>query len=780
MSASSVTKLKFRIVSCTSEDPDFQVTELLKHGPQTKGWQSSRFCDYPQEIILQLSSPARIKQLQLLSHQSKVSSKVEIYTYFPEIPGVVATLDNMRFKRLGYLSLDTNEQSNYQARELKSVYIDVATLYLKLVLNKCHANKFNLFNQVGIIAVNALGEEMVEPVRPLARNAMPESMENEMEFDSATLDKLKALGAAKQRAIDNEDYDEAKRLKDSIERLKNVGYQLLQLEERKRAAIVSEDFDTAKIIKLEIDRLRNSALPPIGGPSQANYYAPVQASSHRPFSGNMQPLGTGSRPTSRPQPQQPLVRDDSFTRAPKGFEDVAFDEQVIPTMVGGKSSQPNEGLPQDDRNMPEPLNAQNAKFADALIGVLGEDICRRIFSKTWQFREDGLQQIETELQSGAASELFGGRDNSEVFAAVLGAIRHTLSDPVAQVSMRAMNLKRELLGSYDPGRTHVNGEAKEYLYFITSTLLEKAGDNNLRVRENAEQGFLMLARSEVVGPGPATQQILKPNKDTKAASQRHLVGRLSILTKLVEDYRIDNSTIPYQPVLDYALTGFKNSSQDIRTAAYSLLLTIYACVGSRILSSLADLRPAQLEMLQTGFAEVDGGKVPIGPARDPPPIREVKETREPRVRSRQETQPPKTEVEGLRPDPSKAPQCPFCGRTDSAFTNEDNLDIHWWKDCPMLVSCPLCSQAVDIITLNPHLLKECEMHDEMRECPRCREAIHIDEFEIHVEEQACLPGKPVSRANRCPLCHDDVGSGVEGWKGHILEEGCPNNDRSNL
>ena len=36
-------------------------------------------------------------------------------------------LQDQKFKKLGYLSLDNNEKSNYQARELKTVYIDVKT-----------------------------------------------------------------------------------------------------------------------------------------------------------------------------------------------------------------------------------------------------------------------------------------------------------------------------------------------------------------------------------------------------------------------------------------------------------------------------------------------------------------------------------------------------------------------------------------------------------------------------------------------------------------------------
>lgn len=67
-------------------------------------------------------------------------------------------LNEIRFNRLGFLSLETNERSGFQARELKSVYVDAYALLLKVVLHKCHVNKFNLHNQVGLIAVNCMGE----------------------------------------------------------------------------------------------------------------------------------------------------------------------------------------------------------------------------------------------------------------------------------------------------------------------------------------------------------------------------------------------------------------------------------------------------------------------------------------------------------------------------------------------------------------------------------------------------------------------------------------------
>ena len=54
----------------------------------------------------------------------------------------------------------------------------------------------------------------------------------------------------------NEDFDEAKRLKETIERLKTVSGNISQLEERKRLAIQNEDYDSAKMIKIEIEKLK--------------------------------------------------------------------------------------------------------------------------------------------------------------------------------------------------------------------------------------------------------------------------------------------------------------------------------------------------------------------------------------------------------------------------------------------------------------------------------------------------------------------------------------------
>ena len=287
-------------------------------------------------------------------------------------------------------------------------------------------------------------------------------------------------------------------------------------------------------------------------------------------------------------------------------------------------------------------------------------------------------------------------------------------------------------------------------------LLDKVGDSNSRVKDNAEATYMAIARHELMGIGPAVQLILRPMKE-KATSTKHLMGRLNLLNSIVKGFKVDSNNVPFAPVLEYALVGFKHSSGDVRNAAYYLIISIYSQVGQKIHQYLQDLRPAQIELLEKGFADVDGGTYSE-------PVRQTS----------QMGKRPKD-----APTPTDVPICKFCGKKDTLFANEDNLDIHYWKDCPMLVACPNCNQVVEVLHLNSHMLGECEVAQVMRKCPRCNEAVHMEDFEQHIEEQACLPSKPANKANRCPLCHEDVKPGIEGWKEHILTEGCPNNDRSN-
>lgn len=65
-----------------------------------KQWFAFRFCQFPQEIVLQMVERCRIRKLQLLAHQYMIPSKVEFYVS-ESLPEYFVPYQAERFRRLG-------------------------------------------------------------------------------------------------------------------------------------------------------------------------------------------------------------------------------------------------------------------------------------------------------------------------------------------------------------------------------------------------------------------------------------------------------------------------------------------------------------------------------------------------------------------------------------------------------------------------------------------------------------------------------------------------------
>lgn len=59
-----------------------------------------RFCQFPQEIVLQMVERCQIRKLQLLAHQYMIPSKVEFYIS-ESLPEYFTPYQAERFRRLG-------------------------------------------------------------------------------------------------------------------------------------------------------------------------------------------------------------------------------------------------------------------------------------------------------------------------------------------------------------------------------------------------------------------------------------------------------------------------------------------------------------------------------------------------------------------------------------------------------------------------------------------------------------------------------------------------------
>eukprot|EP00388_Colpodella_angusta_P014950 GDKJ01037196.1.p1 GENE.GDKJ01037196.1~~GDKJ01037196.1.p1 ORF type:complete len:522 (+),score=117.23 GDKJ01037196.1:32-1597(+) len=319
--------LTYKVKYASSEEDECPASLLTSNTSGGRGWKSRRFCSYPQELVLQLDNESQITQIQLLSHHSCISTKVELYSANAVNDKVI--VNDWSFTRIGYFTLDDNSRSEYRARELKTVYVNVTAKALRIVLHKNFVNSHNRFNQVGISAIAIQGSPVAPVVSSATRVAPLASIpdiahpSNDLgadirlaSLDAQTKQRIKDLEMLKTRAIAAEDFDEAKRCKAESEKLLNAGVALAKLEERKKAAIANDDFDLAKVIKLEIDRIRAVAMGAIEGeidpsaPLPSTNAAPSRAAPTRQLQSRAPP------PNVSAQPAPPAAVTAAAPRAP--------------------------------------------------------------------------------------------------------------------------------------------------------------------------------------------------------------------------------------------------------------------------------------------------------------------------------------------------------------------------------------------------------------------------------------------------------------------------------
>ncbi|XP_041275696.1 centrosomal protein of 104 kDa isoform X1 [Onychostruthus taczanowskii] len=278
-------KIGFTVVSSSGHEDGFSARELMVHAPTVNGWRSPRLCQYPQEITLQLVERCRIRKLQLLAHQYMIASKIEFYIS-ESLPEYFAPYQSERFQRLGYVPLSDNEKTDFRARELKSVYMDAVGQYLKLIFHKNYVNKYNLYGQVALVAVNIIGDpadygigSMNSPSREklidhylgiklddpaldgtyLGKHDSISPLDDlafDMYQDPEVAQIIRRLDEKKREAVHLECYDHAKKLKQAIADLQKVGERLGRYEVEKRYAVEKEDYDLAKKKKEQMDEYR--------------------------------------------------------------------------------------------------------------------------------------------------------------------------------------------------------------------------------------------------------------------------------------------------------------------------------------------------------------------------------------------------------------------------------------------------------------------------------------------------------------------------------------------
>ena len=260
-----ITKLDHKLIESTTEDNDHPLRELIK-GLKGVGWFSSRFSQFPQEIYIQFTQPVLLRQINMVIHEKNIPAQIKFYTYYPEKNNeIIGNYHQVHYKYIGFIKMDTNERSQFRARESRKVYVNTKSLFLKIELGRNYVNEYNVFNQVGLMNLDFLGIYLppfgnnLDKNKFILKHAVRKDNINTIS-DQALEDicgaELKDLKEKMNYNIKIENYKECKQIKMKLEKVRMYGKQIYDLENQKKMAVNNEDFDQAMDLKNLVDKMK--------------------------------------------------------------------------------------------------------------------------------------------------------------------------------------------------------------------------------------------------------------------------------------------------------------------------------------------------------------------------------------------------------------------------------------------------------------------------------------------------------------------------------------------
>lgn len=386
---------------------------------------------------------------------------------------------------------------------------------------------------------------------------------------------------------------------------------------------------------------------------------------------------------------------------------------------------------------PEPLSASDEKDAAPLIDAFGEHLVRCLYSRVWNLRQHAVGEIERTLPNLRV-------DGRTLVHAVCRVVTRCAADKMVQVYLAAMHLFVALF--QQPAVTALpRSEWAQLTSPLTPTLISKLGDGNHRVKDASEAALLVTCRLPQLGPHPVLSLLLAPLKPAQEKDVRLQMGRLGLLQSLLAEFgealrdQMRDITRSIKPSLE-------SSKDTVRTKATQVAIDIYAIVGSfdamkAYLSTLsATTRENVLIALERASGEAPLPDEHAMAAPTAPPLAHDYQA---------------ADGGEIEPTGEDETVCQFCGAYDPAFAvGGERLDMHYWKECPMLTSCGQCGQVIEVLSLNQHLVEECDQGQEFR-------------YEPPLGSRGFTG---------CPLCLNDLGPSKDTARQHLCFE-CPSNPR---
>ncbi|KAL3789752.1 hypothetical protein HJC23_006745 [Cyclotella cryptica] len=611
--------LLFDVVECSSEEEGFECLALQNYHEDGDGWLSERHCTFPQVLVLKIRHQDEahvIAKLDILCHEFNIPQTIEVSVGYGSIDGHIPSM----FQKLGYVSMDCNEHSQHQDRELKTIPIGKPADFIKLLMQEPFQNKYNSHGQVGIVGLRVFGaanhvREATIPEKigmgsdngyeqgPALKFALPSPLPSSLppqvkdELDPKIQQSVTRLETLKKSRAALEDFDTAAKIKEAMGTVYALLIIFKESEIKMREAAAQEEYVEAARFKSERDKIKDTALAALSEVEkkfigQINDEVNLSMSTIKDESFFSRKSTNSMQPFSDEKKDRTSNRMVSYSKHDDGSTDEEnFDARSHPT---GCEDEVEDGKYDDDHDDNDDFS--NASPSHPLAGVdnaeelpapeeISKDISLDLVQKNWQLREAALAKMGLLLpQLFDVDSLDICSDMANTLTLV---ISRSIDDKNVQVYQSALILLDESLLQFERKEMP---EAKVTLLLskIIADLLSKLADSKQKVVDSAELSLLTLAHSTCIDFAYICNAATKKVRTADAKGGRTIKARLQFLENLIADF---DERVPWNRVIDFAKASkaFDHKDVAVRDAAKSVVITLMVIHGEDVtLQSLED------------------------------------------------------------------------------------------------------------------------------------------------------------------------------------------------
>ena len=811
-------KLKYKILAISSTESDTDLSSKSSTNCQPLisfeyPWSSNRFCAYPQKIIIKFETPVNLREIHIVSHEKRISQKIVFSIFCPQLDD--PDFSKVVFQEIGYINFNPNLASNYQTRELKKIFLDKKCLFLRMELDPNYINEYNPFHQVGLINLEFYGVKLVAYFninislrekfeKEKKRMIEIETKENNEEYyeilDEICGEQIRYLNNKLLESNNKENKKECNKYQELLNKVRELGSQVYNLEKEKNEAVKIEDYDKATLLKEEIDKIKleiynmgdttkksltNSPVKNININSDTNLNTNLNNSTNFENNNNNSKSFDNISPQLSPRRTQQnmtsnmLITEKDFntyntynnnTQVEINYKE-DFDNLIVPAVLNKMRQNKTQGdleLEYEEQKQKEKLE-EKEKILNELtkeqieqynllipyIEIIG---LQKLLSPYIKYKLEGIEILKNKL-----SNIFISNEIKEIIPILFEIISNLLEDDNFK-SLKTFELIEQLFQylNINKEKNLINNELKNFIINrIIERIIHFLSDGDKIIRKQSIELYISIIKQNIININSLINILLSPEiqnrfnsniNNINTLSALGILSKIKIIKKILLNYDslknnniTNDNSFPKDLIISYLIQYLFHQKNKIKEKSRKVSLIAFNILGSEIWNK-------KLSLLNK--SDIDN-------------LYRIKEL-EPLMNSFN-----KINNLQISSDSKKNKnlnlnnnECSLCKQN---LGNQD-MNNHM-KICKMCIRCEKCKLYLEVKNLTKHRLYECKFKNEFNLCDRCKEAINSKEFKKHCDKKKCNIYK--SNYNRCPLCHKDIPYGNKGFFQHLVLDKCP-------